>query len=878
MLKTDIQPNQPKEIFLKDYTKPEFDIKQVDMTVRIFDGYSLVDTVLTIEKQTPTPIDLVLNAKAMDIEEVILNERALPKEEYRHEKGTLTLFAVPAEFTLRTRVRIKPEENTELEGLYKSSVIYCTQCEAEGFRKITPYIDRPDVLSKFVTRIEADKEKCPVLLSNGNLIESGDLPDGRHYTVWDDPFLKPCYLFALVAGDLGVVEDTFTTMSGRKVDLKIWTEKGDEDKCLFGMKALKDSMKWDEEAYGREYDLDIFQIVAVSDFNFGAMENKSLNIFNTSTIFASQETSTDADFLRVEAVVGHEYFHNWSGNRVTCRDWFQLSLKEGFTVFREQSFTGDMNSHAVQRIQDVNFLKTHQFKEDAGPNAHPVRPASYIEINNFYTLTIYEKGSELIRMMHLLLGEETFKKAATLYFDRFDGQAVTCDDFVQCMEDASGYDLSHFKLWYSQAGTPKVTVTSDFDADRGIYKLRFKQEIPDTNGQKDKEPMYIPISMGLLDTDGSSLPVDSNGSHNTVLILDEAEQEFEFTGIKNRPVPSLLRDFSAPVRLYTDLTDRDYMFLMAHDSNGFNRWESGQIVALKVLQDMIAAHKNKQQMVADDTFVRQMGWLMDNQNSDKMLLAKSLTLPSTSILAQEMKIVDVDGIYHAHKALMKEIGAHHMDRFVAIFNENNKPKPYNTDPDSVGGRALKSVALHYIAAADEKRAFDMAIALYNKADNMTDRITAMSVLADAPKEVSKDVFDDFYGRFTDELLVINKWFSLQAGADKEDVVATVKDLITRDDFTWTNPNRVRAVFGAFAGNFYHFHAEDGQGYKLLADAVIKLNTINPQVAARLAVGLQEWKKFDSHRQMLMKQELERIMDEKDLSNHIYEIVSKALKA
>ncbi len=876
----------PTEIFLKDYKKPDFTVLDVNMTVRIFKGYTLVETILDLKKDNPETIDLQLDAVELEIIEVLVNEDPRKDGMFHYNGRHLTVFGVPETFKLRTIVKIKPEENTALEGLYKSDAIYCTQCEAEGFRKITPYFDRPDVLSKFTVRVEADKKTCPILLSNGNEIDSGDLVDNRHYVTWEDPFNKPAYLFALVAADLDMIEDTFKTMSGRDVALKIFTDKGDTDKCHFAMTSLKNSMKWDEEAYGREYDLDIFQIVAVSAFNFGAMENKSLNIFNTSTLFASQETATDADFMRVEAVVGHEYFHNWSGNRVTCRDWFQLSLKEGFTVFREQGFSGAMNSHAVQRIQDVNFLKTHQFKEDASPTAHPIRPESYIEINNFYTLTIYEKGSEVIRMMHTIMGEHAFRKGSDLYFDRFDGTAATCNDFVTCMEEASGLDLTHFKLWYQYAGTPLVEVTQEHDMDSGVYKLHFKQTIPDTPGQTDKDPMYIPISLGLIGADGNPVPVSPDGATNMILHLDDKTHSVEFTNIHEKIVPSILRGFSAPVNLKTDLSNNDYLYLMAHDTDGFNRWESGQAAAKKTLLDMIADYQSgtkASDLHGDAKFVNQMGWIIEHQHDDLMLLAEALKLPSPSILSQAMDIIDVNAIHFARKALMKQIGKTHLELFKKTYNACKPDAFFDTSTSSIGRRALRNVCLAYIAAADLNIGFDLTVQQYETADNMTARMGALSILADDMDKDTRtlkrdEIFDDFYKRFENEALVINKWFSLQASADRADCHLHITTLMQRDDFSWTNPNRLRSLIGVFAGNSYYFHYEDGRGYKIVADAVIKLNAINPAVGARLVNSLKEWKKYDAHRQMHMKQQLERILNTQNLSNNIYEIVSKALNA
>ena len=866
MLRTE---NAPQTKYLKDYKKPDFSIEHIHLTFDIRAGVTTVTAKTVFKRENPAATALVLDGQELALKSVTLDGEKLAGNRYSADDTSLTVHDVPEKFTLEVACDIKPEENTALEGLYFSGGNYCTQCEPEGFRKITYYLDRSDVMTTFTTRIEADKTACPVLLGNGNCIDKGDLGGGRHYALWEDPFIKPSYLFALVAGNLGHIHDTFTTMSGRKVDLYIYVNHGNEDKCAHAMKALKDSMKWDEEKYGREYDLNIFNIVAVNDFNFGAMENKSLNIFNSKLVLAKPETATDADYGAIEGVVAHEYFHNWTGNRITCRDWFQLSLKEGLTVFRDQTFSADMNSEAVQRIDDVEQLRNFQFPEDASPMAHPIRPDNYIEINNFYTPTVYEKGAEVIRMIHTLLGAEKYRKGTDLYFARHDGQAVTCDDFVQCMQDASGVDLKQFKLWYSQAGTPTLTVTSHYDEAGKKFHLSIRQDTPDTPGQKDKKPMHIPVAVGLLGKDGK----DMLDGGTRVLHLVEKEQTFVFDGIAEKPVPSILRGFSAPVKLKTDLSDADLLFLMAHDSDGFNRWDSGQTYLQRLILSLAAGGEKKMPKVCLDAF----GALIKDTKADRALLAKALVLPSETYLSQLMEVVDVDGLYEARQFVAQEIGRAYMAELTALYTANSDNGPYSPDPLSVGKRRLKTAALRFIQAADEAAAVKLAAAQYKSATNMTDKVAALAVLADTGTPERDAAFADFYAAWKHEPLVLDKWFSLQAIADRDATVEDVGRLTDHPDFTYKNPNRLRALMGSFAiGNQKWFHRKDGAGYRLLADTVIKVNGINPSTAARLVGPLRNWRRYDSARKGLMENELKRILAEKDISNDVYEIVSKSL--
>lgn len=857
----------PQTRYLKDYKKPDFKIVHVHLLFDIHVGKTTVTATTQFERLNKDAKDLILDGEKMALISAEINNT--PAKHSVDEKS-LTIHDVPDSFTLKVVTEIEPENNTALEGLYSSSGNYCTQCEPEGFRKITYYLDRSDVMTKFTTRIEADKKACPILLGNGNCIEKGDLTDGRHFAVWEDPFVKPSYLFALVAGNLGHIHDTFTTMSGRKVDLYIYVNPGNEDKCHHAMLALKNSMKWDEEKYGREYDLNVFHIVAVNDFNFGAMENKSLNIFNSKLVLAKPETATDADYLAIEGVVAHEYFHNWTGNRITCRDWFQLSLKEGLTVFRDQSFSADMNSHAVQRIDDVEGLRGMQFAEDAGPMAHPIRPDNYIEINNFYTATVYEKGAEVIHMIHTLLGDEGYRKGTDLYFERHDGQAVTCDDFVQCMQDASGVDLTHFKLWYSQAGTPNLNAKTDYDATAKKFTITLSQHIPDTPGQTNKKPMHIPVSVGLLGAEGKDLLPEKT----RILHLTEASQTFTFDGIKESPIPSILRGFSAPVKLQSDLTDDDLLFLMAHDSDGFNRWDAGQTC----LQRLILKNAANRQNEIPRKLLEAFGKLINDTTTDKALLAKALTLPSENYLSQLMDVVDVDALYDARHAVMSIIGKNYCDDLMHLYKSNiDLHTPYAPSPEQVGRRRLKSAALRFIQATDAESATVHAAEQYKTAQNMTDKVSALGILTDTQSSERQDAFDDFYQTFKHDPLVLDKWFSLQALADRDDAVEMVAALTDHADFTYKNPNRLRSLLGSFSfNNMRCFHRADGAGYKLLADTVIKVNGINPSTAARLLTPMRQWKRYDTSRKDLMQAQLKRILSEKDISNDVYEIVSKSL--
>ncbi|WP_442113261.1 aminopeptidase N [Pseudomonas sp. NUPR-001] len=884
-----MRTEQPQVIYLKDYQAPEYLIDETHLTFELFEDHTLVHAQLVMRRNPERGAGLpplVLDGQQLELLSVALDDQALNAGDYQIDDSHLTVQPKAASFTLDTSVKIHPESNTALEGLYKSGSMFCTQCEAEGFRKITYYLDRPDVMSTFTTTVIAEQHRYPVLLSNGNPVGSGPQDDGRHWATWEDPFMKPAYLFALVAGDLWCVEDKFTRQSGRDVTLRIYVEPENIDKCQHAMTSLKKSMRWDEEVYGREYDLDIFMIVAVNDFNMGAMENKGLNIFNSSCVLARAETATDAAHQRVEAVVAHEYFHNWSGNRVTCRDWFQLSLKEGFTVFRDSEFSADMNSRTVKRIEDVAYLRTHQFAEDAGPMAHAVRPDSFIEISNFYTLTVYEKGSEVVRMVRTLLGAEGFRKGSDLYFERHDGQAVTCDDFIKAMEDANSVDLTQFKRWYSQAGTPRLAVSEAYDSAAQTYSLTFRQSCPATPDKVEKLPFVIPVEMGLLDAQGNDIALRlqgeaAAGATSRVLSVTEAEQTFTFVDIAAKPLPSLLRGFSAPVKLSFPYDRDQLMFLMQHDSDGFNRWEAGQQLSVQVLQELIAQHQQGSAMVLDQRLVSALGAVLANEQLDQAMVAEMLSLPSEAYLTEISEVADVDAIHAAREFARKQIADQLFDALYARYQANrgvSRDTPYVAEAEHFARRSLQNIALSYLMLSGKPDVLAATLEQFDACDNMTERLTALAVLVNSPFEAERaKALDVFAENFKDNPLVMDQWFSVQAASTLPGGLARVKALMQHPAFTMKNPNKVRALVGAFAGqNLINFHAADGSGYRFLADLVIELNALNPQIASRQLAPLTRWRKYDAARQALMKGELERILASGSLSSDVYEVVSKSL--
>ena len=861
-------------VLLSDYRPPVFDIDHVDLAFDLDPAATTVRARLTMRRAAPGPLHL--NGEALTLLGISRDGQPVP---YKQEDGILILDDLPDACTLEIETRIAPEANTELSGLYTSGGAFFTQCEAEGFRRITYFPDRPDVMSRYTVTITADRAKVPVMLSNGNPGPVRDLGDGRHQVTWTDPHPKPCYLFALVAGDLVAVNDTLTTRSGRHVDLGIYVRRGDEDKCAHAMISLKKSMTWDEEVFGLEYDLEVFNIAAVSDFNMGAMENKGLNVFNTKYVLARPDTATDGDYQGIESVIAHEYFHNWTGNRVTCRDWFQLSLKEGLTVYRDQEFSADQGSRAVKRIGDVRVLRAAQFREDGGPLAHPVQPKSYLAIDNFYTATVYNTGAEVIRMMQTIIGRDAFRKGMDLYFARHDNHAVTIEDFVAAMADASGVNLDRFKAWYHQAGTPEVTIDDSYDPGRKEYRLTIRQSTKPTPGQPDKQPLVLPVAMGLLDGNGQELETRMAGeaapvTGTRVLLAEDAESNFVFQDVASAPVPSLFRGFSAPVKV-SGISRERARFLAAHDTDPFVRWESGQQYATGLLLDLIPVWHRGEPLTIDPALIEAIGETLTLGDHDPAFAAEALSLPGEAFLADQMEIADVDAIHAVRDAARQAIGTALGARLRATYDRLTHTGGYAIDGASIGRRSLRNACLAYLSAGGDpalaKRQFDAA-------DNMTDSLAALSVLANIEGPEREEALATFHARWRNEPLVLDKWFMIQAMATSPDAVARVRALAAHSDFDLKNPNRIRALVGAFAGsNQVRFHAADGAGYRFLADIVIQLDPSNAQVAARMVAPLGQWRRMDEGRRGLMKAELRRILDLRGLSTNTFEMASKSLE-
>jgi len=886
-----MQNQQPAIIRLEDYRAPDYLIDKTDLSFYLYQEETLVQAKLNIRRNPEAGEglpELVLNGEQLDLLEVKLNGQLLSAADYQLDEQYLRLQPAQAEFVLETKVRIYPHKNTALEGLYQSAAgrVYCTQCEAEGFRKITYYLDRPDVMSRFTVRITADISRYPVLLSNGNLIDSGKAENSdEHFVLWQDPFPKPCYLFALVAGHLSCAEDTFITQTGRKVTLRLYVEPSHIDQVGHAMHSLKKAMRWDEEVYGREYDLDLFMLVAVDDFNMGAMENKGLNIFNTSCVLANPQTATDAAFQRVEAVVAHEYFHNWSGNRVTCRDWFQLSLKEGFTVFRDAQFSAAMNSPTVKRIDDVRLLRTQQFAEDTGPLAHPVRPSSYMEISNFYTLTVYEKGAEVVRMLHTMLGAETFRQGSDLYFARHDGQAVTCDDFVQAMQDASGQDLTQFKRWYSQAGTPQLAVRGEYQAAEKRYRLHFAQSCPPTPELADKQPFVIPVKLALLDKQGNELPLRLSGERQMqgtcrVFPITEVAQSICFEDISSEPVPSLLRGFSAPVKLDFAYDSEQLCFLMQHDSDGFNRFEAAQQLSLNALQALIRQQQNGAAMQLDARLASALQTVLADKTLDAAMVAEMLSLPSEAWLVELAEIADIDAIHHAREYARKHLAnALHpplWSRYQAL-RETSRNTPFAASAEHFARRALQNTALSYLMQRDDEQVLAACLEQFERSDNLTERLAALVALVNSTHAQEREqALATFAEQYQAHPLVMDQWLAVQAGSPRYGTLEKVRELMRHPAFKLSNPNRARALIGAFCNqNLLQFHQIDGSGYRFLADGVLQLDGLNPQTAARLLTPLTRFRKYDQKRQALMQAELARL-HHAPLSKDVFELVSKSL--
>ena len=880
-----MKTEEPCPVLLKDYLPPAFLVDTISLGVALDPNQTEVQSLLHIRRNPDAAPDqpLILDGELLKLLSVSLDGDLLGENHYQVDDKTLTIPNVPDQFTLSTVTQCAPVANTALTGLYQSSEIYCTQCEAEGFRRITYYLDRPDVMAEFRTRIVADKKLVPVLLSNGNCVAEGKTEDGRHFAEWHDPFKKPAYLFALVAGDLAMVEDRFTTMSGRDVVLRIFVEPGNEDRCDYAMDALKRSMKWDEDVFGREYDLDIFMIVAVSAFNMGAMENKGLNVFNDKYVLARPDTATDADYAAIESIVAHEYFHNWTGNRITCRDWFQLCLKEGLTVFRDQEFTSDQRSRAVKRISDVRLLRTHQVPEDGGPLAHPVRPDSYIEINNFYTATVYEKGAELVRMIHTLLGPQRFRKGMDLYFERHDGEAATVEDFLSSLSDGGQEDLSSFKKWYAQAGTPEVMIAGKWDQGAATYTLKMSQICPPTPGQPHKEVLPIPIELGLLRADGTEIPLqleNEDEAHSTsrVVVLSKREQIFRFQNVSEKPVPSFLRKFTAPIKLSANQSEREWTFLMDHDGDHFNRWEAGQKYASTILISNTAALQNGTKERQGNVFSEILERLLTDDSLEPEFVAQMITLPAEQTLAQTIGTnVDVDAIHASRTTLKSAIAERVWDTFRETYDRMKVSGTYSPDSQSAGRRTLRNACLSYLTASSRTEGMRLAVDQFRSSGNMKDQIAALALLTDHDGPEREEAFRAFHDRWQNDHIVIDKWFALQAVSTLPHTLANVKRLTGHPVFSMSNPNKVRALIGSFANaNQVRFHAADGSGYKFISDKVLELDQINPQVAARLLGAFRSWRQFDPDRQAKMKTGLENIVNTSGISQDVYEISSKSL--
>ena len=886
-MRTDIA--QP--VRLSDYRAPDFLIDRVDLDVDLRGAETLVTADLKMRRNPAgrPGAPLSLDGDELTVVSVSIDGVALDLEDVARPDRLLVAKAPDGPFTLRTVTRLDPASNTKLMGLYRSGSAYCTQCEAEGFRRITYFLDRPDVLSVYTTRIEADAAEAPVLLGNGNLVEEGPAGDGRHYAVWHDPWPKPCYLFALVGGDLARVEDSLTTGSGRVVKLGIFVEHSKEDRAGYAMDALKRSMVWDEQVFGREYDLDIFNIVAVSDFNMGAMENKGLNIFNDKYVLALPQTATDLDYAHIEGVIAHEYFHNWTGNRITCRDWFQLCLKEGLTVFRDQEFSSDQRSRPVKRIMDVRTLRAAQFPEDAGPLAHNVRPETYLEINNFYTPTVYEKGAEIIRMLKLLIGEADFRTGMDLYFERFDGTAAVVEDFLACFAEASGRDLSKFRRWYTQAGTPRLTVKTHYDATSRRYTIDFEQSTQPTPGQPVKDALVIPIALGLIDEDGRELPLVTPGAGSPggaterevgrgVFELAEPRRQIVFENLERRPIPSLLRGFSAPVNLHAETSEDDLLIVLAHDGDMFNRWQAGQTCATRWMVRAVDAIRAGTEAAPDNRLVDAMGAVLQKFEQDPAFTALALVLPSEADIAREIGTnVDPDAVFLARLSLRRQIGRRLADGLRRAYDALVIRGAYSPDAASAGRRALRNAALDLIAAGDPAIGAELADAQFRAANNMTDQIGALSVLSHIPGDAREAALDAFFRSHASDALVVDKWFALQATIPEAGTLARVRGLMNHHAFSMTNPNRLRSLIGSFAsGNQTQFNAADGGGYDLLVETVMAVDPKNPQIAARLLAAFRSWKSLEPKRRALAESALRQVAEQPALSPDVRDIVERSL--
>ncbi|MEY0726446.1 aminopeptidase N [Providencia rettgeri] len=864
--------------YRQDYQAPDYTITEIDLDFNLDPVKTVVTAISKVKRLNSQSSTLELNGEDLSLVSIEVDGKAW--ENYKESEGKLIIESLPESFTLRIVNEISPEKNTALEGLYVSGEALCTQCEAEGFRHITYYQDRPDVLARYTTTITADKSRYPYLLSNGNRIAEGELEDGRHWVKWEDPFPKPSYLFALVAGDFDVLKDIFVTRSGREVALELFVDKGNLDRAPWAMQSLKNAMKWDEERFGLEYDLDIYMIVAVDFFNMGAMENKGLNVFNSKYVLAKSETATDKDYLNIESVIGHEYFHNWTGNRITCRDWFQLSLKEGLTVFRDQEFSSDLGSRSVNRINNVKVMRSAQFAEDASPMAHPIRPDKVIEMNNFYTLTVYEKGSEVIRMIHTLLGEEMFQAGIQLYVHRHDGSAATCDDFVQAMEDASNVDLSLFRRWYSQSGTPVLTVRDEYSPEKQQYTLHVSQMTPPTADQAEKLPLHIPLDIELYDEQGGIITLKRDGSVvNSVLNITQETQTFVFDEVTSRPVPSLLREFSAPVKLDYNYTDEQLAFLMQHASNEFARWDAAQQLINNYVKINVAHYQNGEALVLPEPVVDAFRGVLLSDSIDPALVALILTLPSENELAELFTVIDPVAIHEVVNFIHHHLAVEMHDELLTVYRSINIDG-YRVDHQDIAKRSLRNICLQYLAAGDDSElANKLVLEQYQSADNMTDSLAALTAANESQLACKEQLMADFDERWHHDGLVMDKWFTLQGANPAKEALANVRALLNHRSFSMSNPNRVRSLVGAFtAGNPVNFHAKDSSGYQFLYEILVDLNTRNPQVASRLIEPLIRLKRYDEQRQAQMRKVLEQLKALDNLSGDLFEKITKALES
>ena len=883
-----MKDSTPKPVLLKEYRKPDYLVDNISLSFDLHSNETKVHSKMEVRRnpdadnQNENP-PLILNGEEIHLNSVSIDSKALSSSNYLLAKETLQINDVPKKFTLEIENTINPEANKALDGLYKSGNIFCTQNEPEGFRRITYYLDRPDVMAKFTTKIVADKKSCPILLSNGNLVESGDLEGGKHYAVWEDPFLKPCYLYALVAGDLGLIQDEYTTTSGRKIDLRIYCDKGNEGKCTHAMDSLKNSMKWDEDTFGLEYDLDIYMIVAVDAFNMGAMENKGLNIFNTSCVLANPKTATDRAFQRIESVVSHEYFHNWTGNRVTCRDWFQLTLKEGLTVYRDQEFSSDMNSRSVQRIEDTQNLKQGQFIEDAGPTAHPIQPDTYLEINNFYTSTIYEKGAEVIRMIRTFLGKEGFRKGMDKYFELYDGQAVTTGDFLHAMSVANNnFDFTQFKNWYNQSGTPQVFVEFDYSDKDKTFTMKIKQKGLPTPGQPQKLPFHFPFRVGLLSEKGRDLPLKLKNGQNQpqiqegILHIRNEEETFIFEGVNERPLASLNREFSAPVRLVANYSDKDLAIIMANDTDEFNRFEAGQVYAMRIVERLISNCQNGLSLQLPEDYIEAFGRIIELEGVSNSFKAKCLALPSEELVYQNQSLIDVESTFKSLNFLKRTLAEVHKEKFLNIYNKLNEKVPYDIKISSIGKREVKNRCLSFLMELDTPEFVDICYKQFEEATNMTDELAALSAFSNSQSDKRELVMNKFFDKWKHETLVIQMWLSIQGSSSLPKTLEQVKKLETSPVYDKTIPNIVRSLIGSFANNNIHFHSKDGSGYEYIGEKILELDAVNPQVASRIAGAFRPYQLMVEENKKKMEIQLKKIISHPGLSKNVYEIISKIL--